>query len=188
MLKTLAPWVFLFLALGVLSILKFKSHLDRIQAEKVTAWSQLTTADCAVVLTGGPGRIREGLDLLSQRRVKKLIISGVNAASTLAEIFPLWAYYPEIKEEDILLEKRSETTYGNAQQSLPLVETLNCRDILLVTSDVHMHRSYMTFRDLFPQSIEIIRHALPSSRRYRMSWAEAAVEAMKSLFYGLWAY
>lgn len=152
-----------------------------------TAWNLSKDADCGIVLTGGPGRIREGMDLLANRNIKKLIIAGVNPNSEIKEIFPLWAYYPEIDEKDVVLEKRSETTFGNATQSLPLTEILSCQDVLLITSALHMYRSKRTFYKVFPKIIDIKTHAL-----IRLGDSDSIFdrlqETLKSLFYSVWAY
>lgn len=179
-------WGLFLLSAIVLS--QFREQFHLVQNEPINVWSTSVQADCAIVLTGGPGRVREGFDLLAQGVVKKLIVSGVNSNSSLIDIFPLWAFYPEVKEEDILLERRSETTYGNAQQSLPLVEALNCREVVLITSHLHMYRAYKTFQSVFPSQIELVKLALPTARRYRLDFWEVAVEALKSLFYSFWAY
>jgi uncharacterized SAM-binding protein YcdF (DUF218 family) len=166
---------------------RFVSEYRAVTREGVISWTKNQTADCAVVLTGGAGRVREGFDLLSNQNVKKLIISGVNPTSRLREIMPVWSFYGSLHEDDVVLEKRSETTYGNAQQSLSIVEALRCRDVLLVTSRLHMHRAYKTFRGAYPENIEVFKHAVVSGR-YDIGAGEASVEAMKSLFYSLWAY
>lgn len=170
--------------------LEYKVILHDPQASSSTlpdSWTQAQTADCAVVLTGGAGRVREGFDMLAQKNVKKLIISGVFTNARLREILPLWPLYGALSEDDVVLEKRSETTYGNAQQSLALVEALKCRDILLITSKLHMYRAYRTFRATFPENIYIQRHSVVSVR-YKTSVGENLIEATKSLFYSLWAY
>jgi uncharacterized SAM-binding protein YcdF (DUF218 family) len=168
-------------------IFRFISEYRAVIHEPVLGWEHTQTADCAVVLTGGSGRVREGFDLLSNQLVKKLIISGVNPNSRLREIMPVWSFYGNIHEEDVVLERRSETTYGNAQQSLSIVEALRCRDVILVTSRLHMHRAYRTFRGAYPENIQIYRHAVVSGR-FEVGVAESLFEAMKSLFYSLWAY
>lgn len=159
----------------------------KILSQPVTAWTTDHRADCAIVLTGGPGRVREGFDLLAQKRVKKLIISGVYQHSELRDIFPQWPYYGPMKKEDVVLEKRSLTTFGNAQQSLALVEALRCRDVVLVTSRLHMYRSLLIFKSAFPAEIPIYPRAIVSAR-LKPEWIEVAVETTKSLFYRLWAY
>jgi uncharacterized SAM-binding protein YcdF (DUF218 family) len=178
-------WALLILALAV--VFRFSAEYRDVIDEPVVNWMKSQNADCAVVLTGGAGRVREGFDLLANQNVKKLIISGVNPNSRLREIMPVWSFYGNLKEDDVVIEKRSETTYGNAQQSLSIVEALRCRDIILVTSRLHMHRSYKTFRGAFPENIEIFKHAVVAGR-YEVGFVEAGFEALKSLFYSLWAY
>lgn len=144
-------------------------------------------ADCAVVLTGGQGRIREGIDLLANRSVKKLIISGVNPNSQFKQIFPMWGHYPELNESDVVLEKRSETTFGNAVQSLPLAELLKCQDVILITSQVHMYRAQRTFKKIYPANMEIkINPLVLSKDNYGLF--DLFQESFKSLFYSLWVY
>lgn len=155
--------------------------------QPVTAWTEDISADCAVALTGGPQRIREGLDLLSRHSVQKLIISGVNPQTSFREIFPLAPYYGDLREQDVVLERRSQTTFGNAQQTLPLVEALHCRDLVLITSRIHMRRALSTFRAEFPNDFPIIVRAVPAIKD-PPGWDEVAWEATKSLFYAPWAY
>lgn len=152
-----------------------------------TAWESSQEADCGIVLTGGVGRIREGIDLLSRKQIKKLIISGVNPSSTFFEIVPYWPFYPEVSEKNVILEKRSETTFGNATQSLPLVEILSCQEVLLITSELHMYRSQRTFKKVFPSYIDLKLHAIPNSR-IDDSFFDNLQETIKSVFYSLWAY
>lgn len=155
--------------------------------QRVTSWSENHHADCAVVLTGGSGRVREGFDLLAQNRVRKLIISGVYPQAELQDIFPQLPFYGSINPENVILEKRSTTTYGNAQQSLPLIEVLKCRHIVLVTSRLHMNRSFRIFKNVLPNDVRILPRAIVSGR-YEPTFVELFIETTKSLFYSLWAY
>ena len=41
---------------------------NRIQSQDLNSWTEDVKADCAVVLTGGPNRLNEGMDLLAQAR------------------------------------------------------------------------------------------------------------------------
>lgn len=165
----------------------FHREYKTIAEEPVTAWTEDQRGDCAIVLTGGPGRVREGFDLLAQGQVRKLIISGTHPKATLREIFPQWPYYGNLRAEDVVLEHRSATTYGNAQQSLPLVEALRCRSLVLVTSHIHMRRALKTFRRAFPGETMIQERAVSSGSIPPRTW-DLVVETFKSLFYSLWAY
>lgn len=159
----------------------------RIHETPITSWSQDHTADCAVVLTGGVNRVPEGFSLLAQKQVKKLIISGVFEGAQLEEIFPLLPFYGTISRQDVVLEKNSRTTFGNAQQSLALVEALKCRDVVLVTSYLHMRRALKTFEATFPEEIVLYPRATIGSGHPAPVGA-LVLEALKSTFYSLWAY
>lgn len=154
----------------------------------VSAWKEDHRADCAVVLTGGLGRVRDGVDLLAQKQISKLILAGVYTSSKFEEIFPLWPYYGSVNRKDVILERRSQTTYGNAQQALSLVEALRCRDIILITSNLHMPRAYRTFRAIFPETIPIYQRSVQTGPRAGASYSDLFFETLKSTFYSLWAY
>lgn len=150
-------------------------------------WTEDLTGDCAVVLTGGAQRLREGFDLLSQKRVKKLIVSGVNPESRLLDIFPLLPFYGNIDKKDIVLERLSRNTYENGKYSMPLIETLNCKEVLIVTSSVHMDRALRAFRAQAPESIMLMPAAVYPGRQ-ELEDQEILLEVVKHFFYSLWAY
>ncbi len=184
-LKTRVFWLLVFSVL--IGIYLFFIEYKNIQSETMLSWQQTFNADCGVVLTGGPGRIREGFALLQNHQIKKLIISGVNERSQLKDIYPNWFAKEGWNENDVILEKKSGTTFGNAQQSLALVEALRCRDIILITSRVHMYRAYKTFRVSYPKEIEIYKQSVQQGGS-DSNWAELLSEILKILFYSLWAY
>lgn len=165
----------------------FYRHFNRINQYPVTAWTEDHTADCAVVLTGGPNRIDDAFEQLYLKRVKKVIIAGVNPKTQLRDIFPQRFYYGSLDENDIILEKRSLTTYGNAQQALPLLEALNCKDFVLITSKLHMPRAYATFRNHIHPDIPIYQRSTVGVR-YQSHWSRVGAEALKTVFYDLWFY
>lgn len=166
--------------------LRFTTEFNKIRLTPIDSWNRDQRADCAVVLTGGSGRVKEGMDLLARHSIRKLIISGVNPQADWRDIFPNWPYYQDVSEENIVLERKSRTTFGNAQQSLAVVEALGCRDLLLITSRFHLHRALKTFRAEFDNRMPVEGRAIavPSEAES----IEIATEAMKALFYGLWAY
>lgn len=182
-------WIFsglLLLALVAFG-LWFRREYRVIAHQPVTAWLEDHRADCGVVLTGGPGRVREGFDLLAQGQIHKLIVSGVHPRAGLRDIFPQWPFYGGLRQEDVVLERRSATTYGNAQQTLPLVEALRCKSLVLITSHLHMHRSYQTFRRVYPPETVILTRSISAGLLPPRRW-DVVVESLKSLFYSLWAY
>ncbi len=176
-----------FLLLNILVIFLFIGEAKKILSQRVNSWSEDASGDCVLVLTGGPNRIREGLDLLAHKSVQKLIISGVNPLSDFKELFPLWPFYPEVHEQDVVLERRSRSTFGNAQQSLPIIQALRCRDVILVTSRIHMYRAMRTFQSEFPPSIRLIPRAVVG-QSVEPNFYDLSLEVLKCIFYSLWAY
>lgn len=139
---------------------------------------------CAVVLTGATGRVREGFELLQAQKIKKLIVSGVYKDTTFEELFPYWPYYEKVNEKDVVLEKRSQTTYGNAHQSLAVAEALKCEEVYLLTSQLHMPRALQIFLDVYPASVRVIPLALANSKTEQTFWAHVA-ELGKTVFYSV---
>lgn len=179
-LKKKRTFVFIF---SVFFLIFVYIKTEQILSEPENLWdNNKFKADCGVVLTGAPGRLREGFELLAQQRIKKLIVSGVYKDSRMVELFPYSVYYPEVNLNDIYLEKRSETTFGNARHSLSLVEGLRCRDIMLITSQVHMHRAYSVFKIVYPDTIVIKKLTLPNARS-ESGLPGLVSEVIKTLFY-----
>ena len=161
-------------------------HARRVLGVHSTQGKMDQKADCAVVLTGGPGRIREGFSLLSQHQVRKLIISGVHPLATIREVFPQLPFYGSADERDVILEKRSTTTYGNVIQSLAILDALRCRSVLVVTSALHTYRSLRTFQAHSPEAIQVEARSI--DQWPEPSMLDKALEVVKSSFYGIWAY
>jgi uncharacterized SAM-binding protein YcdF (DUF218 family) len=166
---------------------RFYHEFVLVQSTPIHAWVIDQNADCAVVLTGGSGRVKEGMDLLARRAIRKRIVSGVNPNAEWREIFPNWPFYQDVQESDIVLERRSRTTFGNAQQTLAVAEALGCRDLLVITSQIHLPRAIKTFRAEFEGRMHVEGRAVQGGPM-DAGTAEVAVEVLKSFFYGLWAY
>ena len=187
-------WGFVVLSLGGLGFALLWVEVQHIRREPISSWTLDNRADCGVVLTGGAGRVREGIGLLARGSVRKLVISGVNPHVGLRDMVGPWTLYGVEDTSSIVLEKRSSTTYGNAQQTWPLLEALGCGTVLLITSATHMPRALATFkaavlktRDSGEWTIPITPHAVapgPNETGLLDEW----LEATKALFYRIWAF
>lgn len=139
---------------------------------------------CGIVLTGAPGRIPEAIEFLLLKKVEKLIISGVYKGTQLHEIIPQTQTHHTINNEDIILEKISTSTHQNAIQSLLVVQSLQCKSVLLITSQLHMYRAYRAFRSNFPEEIEIHTYTIANSTKEDSEFA-VIFETAKSLLYAI---
>ncbi len=171
----LRVWKLLLICIAVLCLLLavwIGVDSYRLRYQKVTSWYQDSKGDCAVVLTGGPGRVREGFDLLQRGDVRKLIISGVNPDVRLLDIFPQRPFYPSVQSFNVILESHSRTTFGNQTHSLPLLKKLGCVNVLLVTSQVHMPRAHRLFTKK-SEGFHFIKHSIYAEPSLRATLYES---------------
>jgi uncharacterized SAM-binding protein YcdF (DUF218 family) len=106
-------------------------------------------ADGIVVLTGGASRISDAIELLAAGRGKRLLISGVNRATTSGEISRLNPEYGRMVSCCVDFD-RSLNTLGNAIETKHWAESRGFRSLIVVTSSYHM-----------PRAIAEITHQLP---------------------------
>ena len=144
-------------------------------------------ADCGVFLMVGGGELKQGLSLLSQKKVRKLIISGVNSKEDLEYFLLQKSFYKELKSENIILEVVSKNTYESAQQTKDLAQELQCKNLMLITSHLHIYRAHQVFLNFFPEDYLVLTLAV-KPRSARFSPESYVIETLKSLYYSLWAY
>src|SRR5438132_9715642 len=106
-------------------------------------------ADGIVALTGGASRIADAIELLALGRGKRLLISGVNRATSSKEISRL---NPEFERwvRCCVDFDRSLNTLGNAIETKRWAEHRGFRSLIVVTSNYHM-----------PRALAEIAHQLP---------------------------
>jgi len=104
--------------------------------------SNLSKADGIVVWTGkGGGRLETGADLLRLNKGERLLISGVNAKTSLETIKDL-VILPDAKADCCIdLDYNAENTIGNARETASWAKALGYEHIILVTSSYHMPRA-----------------------------------------------
>ena len=128
----------------ILFFIGYNSFYRKIQYKEVSF--NLAT-DGIAVLTGGKGRIKLGLELMSVHQNIKLLISGVDKKVSINSIIPT---YLESKN-DILLDKDSESTYQNALVISEWVKKNNLKNVTIITSYYHMPRSMLLLKTLIPK-------------------------------------
>jgi len=134
--------------------------------------------EAIIVLTGGNGRINEGLNLLSQKNAPKLFISGVNKDTTKKDIFNSWKKPTKTKPCCLTLGYKATDTISNAEEVKEWVEENKIESFHLVTSSYHMMRAMLEIRKQLP-NIKIIKHPVFSDdfqawqgRFWRLTFSE----------------
>ncbi|HEY1720062.1 MAG TPA: YdcF family protein [Magnetospirillaceae bacterium] len=127
--------------------------------------------DAIVVLTGGHGRIEEGVALLREGMAKKLFISGVEERLDVADVLKSLHIPPDSTDSAIMLGHMADSTASNAAETSDWMHAQNFKSMRLVTSAYHMPRSLLEFRHAVPD-LKIIPHPVfPDAVKQDRWWA-----------------
>ena len=105
--------------------------------------NNLQSADGIVVLTGSPGRIQKGIDLLKATKGKRLLISGVNADLANETIIKAIGSGDTLAKCCIDLGREAANTTGNAIESANWARENGFTSLIIITSDYHLPRSLL---------------------------------------------
>lgn len=140
-----------FWLLGYLLFISLSSKI-LVNPEKIT--------DSIIVLTGGKGRIVAGTKLLAQNKANKMLISGVKPQTSLKEL-KINQINNKLLTDVIFLDHLSTDTKTNAKESAKWIYNNNFTSLRLVTSDYHILRSLLEFKEQMP-GIVIIANPISS--------------------------
>ena len=122
------------------------------------ATDEIAYADAIVVLTGGTGRLEEGLRLFREGRGGYLILSGVEETSSLGAIFPGRDLKTSVDTSRIILDIESRRTIDNAFNVKKIVEEKGFKSLILVTSNYHMKRASTILRKTINGEVKLYRN------------------------------
>lgn len=126
------------------------------------------STDAIVVLTGGRGRVEEGIRLYRAGRARRLFLVGVDPAVRKADLFS--EKKGERGGEDVILEKASRNTLENALYSRDLIARYEIRSVQLITSRYHMKRAVLIFRSVLPKDIAVYPYPVDSKNLKQKWW------------------
>jgi uncharacterized SAM-binding protein YcdF (DUF218 family) len=123
----------------------FASSLER-------AESKLTVqADGVVVLTGGSDRVQEAAELLARGQARRLLITGVNKATSGREIAKLLPMSRHLFDCCVDLGYRAQDTIGNAVETRDWAKAHGIAgSLIVVTSNYHMPRALVELSAALP--------------------------------------
>jgi uncharacterized SAM-binding protein YcdF (DUF218 family) len=98
-------------------------------------------ADALVALTGGSDRVAEAVDLLIDGQADRLLITGVNPATSSESLARRIPRLRRLVGCCVTLGYRALDTAGNAAETAAWVRANNVRSLIVVTSDYHMPRA-----------------------------------------------
>ncbi len=133
-----------------------------------------TRTDAIVVLTGGSGRLEEGLRLLKEGYAPVLFVSGVNPKVTRRDLQRLLGPAGSALGKRILVGYRAEHTRGNAIETAMWANAQGLRSLRLVTANYHMRRSLFELSSALPNVAMIPNPVFPEGVRPRKWWRSAS--------------
>ncbi len=138
--------------------------------------SKLENADTIVVVSGGQttSRADKGIELYKQGYAKDIIFSGaaLDDGPSNASAMKDQALEAGVSEKNIYTDEASQDTYQNALNSKKILQQLNDKKIILVTSPYHQRRAYETFKQVLGQDYIILNVSAVDDRWSKSRWWE----------------
>ena len=148
----------------------FGSFLDRIAAVETPLDGH---AEGAVALTGGADRIADAVALLARGHADRLLITGVNPATTRGEIIRQTPAARDLIDCCISLGYEAANTLGNAAETERWVRANHIRSLIVVTSNYHMPRALAEMGSALP-GVELTAYPVVSDRGRHPWWGDGA--------------
>lgn len=117
--------------------------------------------DGVVVLTGGPGRLARGIEVLQHGAARRLLISGVGPRIAKPELAAAVEAPRALFGKQVDLGTAATDTRSNASETAAWLARHHYRSIRLVTSTVHMRRAVLELRARLPGSVMLLPDAVP---------------------------
>lgn len=125
-------------------------------------------ADAIVVLTGGKGRVEEGVRLFRASRAEFLFFVGVDPSVRKSDLYRPRPGDPAA--DNVILEKSSRNTLENSIFGRDLIVRSGVHSVLLITSRYHLKRASILFRNSLPKDITIIPYPVDSVNLKESWW------------------
>lgn len=112
--------------------------------------------DGVVVLTGGPGRLARGAEVLGGGHAKRMLVSGVAQGVRRRELAATVDAPRRLFQCCVDLGFVAADTRGNAQESAAWVARHRFRSVRLVTAGYHMPRARLELRERLGPDVRIV--------------------------------
>ena len=119
-----------------------------------------------VAITGGEGRIEQGVEMLGDGRGKRMLIAGADPSVTKADLVRRLGGKRRLVQCCVDLGSESVDTRSNAEEARRWIAKRGYRSIRLITSDWHMRRAEYEFRRELGEDVTIIPDAVRSEPRF----------------------
>lgn len=115
-----------------------------------------TMTDGVAVLTGGPGRLARGKDVLEAGLAKRLLVSGVDRSVRPGELLGAADFAPHLFKCCVDLGFDADSTRSNGDEVARWVEKHGFRSVRLVTAGYHMPRARAELEARLPAGVVVV--------------------------------
>lgn len=130
-------------------------------------------ADVIIVLSGGGGRVEQAVELFKEGIAPYMLLSAVSENAGPSGDMHQTALALGIPEEAILTEDAAQSTYQNAQFTLPIMKQHGFKSAIVVSSDFHMRRVKFIFDHVYKKSgIELTYIGSDSGYHAKTWWSD----------------
>lgn len=126
-------------------------------------------ADAMVVLTGGTDRISDAVDLLADGMAGRLLITGVNPATSPESLARRLPRIRGLVDCCVTLGYQAFDTMGNAAETAAWVRANRFRSLIVVTSNYHMPRALAEIGGRLT-GVELVAHPVVSDTARARPW------------------
>lgn len=141
-----------------------------------------------VILTGGPDRIAEGLNLLASGYGERILITGVHEKTTRDDLARSHLIDPRTAACCIDLDWQALNTRGNAQEAAHWARRNGYSDLILVTSSWHMPRARQEMRLAMPDARLTPHAVVPPGAEWPKWWRDLSMMRLLSLEYAKYCW
>ena len=131
-----------------------------------------STTEAVVVLTGGPGRLERGIEVLGQGKARRLLLSGADPSVTKSDLMRLVPGRERFVRCCVDLDSAPVDTRTNAEDTRRWLDGKNYKSLRLVTNDWHMRRARYEFRQTLGKKYSVVPDAVPSEPSFLTLFGE----------------
>lgn len=141
--------------------------------------------EAAVVLTGGSNRIEHAIEVLKERKARRLLVSGADPSVTKADIARRVGGSRTLLQCCVDLGSESVDTRSNAEEAARWLARHDFASVRLITSDWHMRRARYEFGKVLGAKYRILPDAVRSEPSFVTLFGEYNKYVLRRL--AVWA-
>ncbi|OME13831.1 hypothetical protein BSK47_24580 [Paenibacillus odorifer] len=130
-------------------------------------------SDVIIVLSGGQGRVEKAAELYKAGYAPYIILSNAKESTSKSGDMIQTALALGIPQDVIYTENAADSTYQNAEYTLPIMKEYGFKSAIVVSSDFHMRRVKFLFGRVYKKSeIELTYVGSASGYNAKRWWSD----------------